>query len=78
MFILRTMKRHEKPNLSVPHPLSDAIPSTSLDAGNKRAVVDDAVEYLPDGLRGCLHGAVLRGGTLACAAAHLAGGVRAL
>ena len=76
-----TMQRYEEPNLSIPNPLSDTIARASLNAGHERAVVDDAVEYLPDGLCGCLHmrlSAMLRDGTLAGAAAHLAGGARCL
>lgn len=76
-----TMKRHKKPNLSIPHPLPDAIPSAPLYSRNERAVVDDAVEYLADGLIGCLHmrlRTMLRDGALARTAAHLAGGARCL
>lgn len=76
--MVRTMKGHEEPNLSVAHPLSDAVPGASLYACNEGAVVYDAVEDLPDGLGGCVHDAMLRGGALACAAAHVAGGARGL
>lgn len=69
------MKRHEEPYLPVHNPLPDAIPCTLLDASDKRAVIDDAVEHLP----ACLSGrawmrlcAVLRMWALATGA-HLAG-----
>lgn len=81
MSVSRTVQRHEEPNLAVLNPLSDAISRASLNARNERAVVNDAVEYLPDRLGGSLHmrrSAVLRDGTLAGAAAHLAGGARSL
>ena len=78
---MRTMQRHEKPNLPVPHPLPDTIPCASLHPCNERTIVNDAVENLPDGLGGCVQvrlRSVLRDRALARAAAHLAGGARGL
>lgn len=75
------MKRHEEPNLCIPNPLPDAIPCAPLHARNERAVVDDAVEYLADRLRGSGQvrlRTMLGDGALARSATHLAGGARGL
>ena len=44
---LHTMKRHEKPDLPILHPLSDAVARALLDAGHQSGIVDDTVEDLP-------------------------------
>lgn len=44
---LHTMKRHEKPDLPILHPLSDTVARTLLDAGHQSGIVDDTVEDLP-------------------------------
>lgn len=80
-YMPHTMKWHKEPYLSVLNPLSDAIPCTPLDAGDKGAFVGDAVEDLAHRLHGGVHvrlGAMLRERALACTAAHLAGGARCL
>jgi len=41
------MKRHEKPDLTILHPLPDAVARALLDASHESSVVDDAVEDLP-------------------------------
>ena len=44
---MHTMKRHEKPDLPILHPLSDAVARALLDAGHQSGIVDDTVEDLP-------------------------------
>jgi len=44
---MHTMKRHEKPDLPILHPLPDSVARALLDAGHQSGVVDDAVEDLP-------------------------------
>lgn len=44
---MHTVKGHEESDLSVLHPLSDTVPRTLLDTGDKSRIVNDAIEYLP-------------------------------
>lgn len=72
------MKWHEEPDLSILHPLPDAVPRAPFDACNERAVVDDAIEDLSDRVCTCMSRAVLRDGALPGAGTHLGCGARCL
>lgn len=45
--IMHTVKGHKESDLSVLHPLSNAVPGALLDAGDKGCVVNNAVKDLP-------------------------------
>ena len=75
------MERHKEADLSILHPLANAISRASLHACDEGAIIDDAVEDLPDWLGGWVHmrlSAMLGRRALARTAAHLAGGARCL
>jgi hypothetical protein len=74
---MHTVKWNKKSNLSVLHPLSDAVACALLDAGDKGRVVNNAVEDLPalERVKACQGGGrvcVLRHGARA-RVAHVGG-----